>query len=56
MGYADGYLRGFSERGRARWRTAQRLPVLGRVSMDLTAIDVTAAPDVREGDWVDDRL
>jgi alanine racemase len=52
MGYADGYLRGFSSRGRARiggtWA-----PVVGRVSMDLTAIRVDAAPDVAEGDWVE---
>ena len=28
------------------------LPFLGRVSMDLIAIDLSAAPDLREGDWV----
>ena len=28
------------------------LPVIGRVSMDLMALDVTAAPDLAEGDWV----
>ncbi|MEA3011585.1 MAG: alanine racemase [Sphingomonadales bacterium] len=52
IGYADGYLRGFSSRGRARiggiWA-----PVAGRVSMDLTAIRVDAAPEVAEGDWVE---
>jgi len=26
--------------------------VIGRVSMDLTAIDVSAAPTLAEGDWV----
>lgn len=26
--------------------------MLGRVSMDLTAIDVTQAPDLDEGDWL----
>jgi len=51
LGYADGYWRGFSERGAARHGDA-RLPVLGRVSMDLTAIAVDAAPDLAEGDWV----
>jgi alanine racemase len=51
LGYADGYWRGFSERGVASVGTA-RLPVLGRVSMDLTAIRVDAAPDLAEGDWV----
>ena len=29
------------------------LPVLGRVSMDLTAIDCDAAPDLKAGDWVE---
>ena len=51
LGYADGYWRGFSSRGVA-WTGDQPLPVIGRVSMDLTAIDVTAAPDLAEGDWV----
>jgi len=51
LGYADGYLRGFSGRGTARVDNAV-LPVLGRVSMDLIAIDVTAAPALDEGDWV----
>ncbi|TFI57748.1 alanine racemase [Sphingomonas parva] len=51
IGYADGYLRGFSDRGRARAGEAV-LPVLGRVSMDLTAIGVDAAPALAEGDWV----
>jgi alanine racemase len=49
IGYADGYLRGFSNRGSAAGGT---LPVLGRVSMDLTAVAVDAAPDLGEGDWV----
>lgn len=51
LGYADGYLRGFSGRGLARAGDAP-LPVIGRVSMDLIAIDVSAAPGIREGDWV----
>jgi alanine racemase len=50
LGYADGYRRAFSGRGAARVGD-RRLPVLGRVSMDLVAIDVTGA-DVGEGDWV----
>ena len=28
------------------------LPVIGRVSMDLTALDCSAAPALAEGDWV----
>jgi alanine racemase len=52
IGYADGYLRGFSGRGRAV-SEGQALPVLGRVSMDLTAVDAGAVPHLREGDWVE---
>ena len=52
LGYADGYLRGFSSRG-AALHEGLRLPLLGRVSMDLIAIDVNAAPQLREGDWLE---
>jgi alanine racemase len=52
IGYADGYLRGFSSRGSA-FVGEFALPVLGRVSMDLIAIDCDAAPDLKEGDWVE---
>jgi alanine racemase len=52
IGYADGYLRGFSGTGRARLGELF-LPVVGRVSMDLTAIEVNAAPGLGEGDWVE---
>jgi alanine racemase len=49
-GYADGYFRGFSGRGRAFAGDAV-LPLVGRVSMDLIAIDVTGH-DVAEGEWL----
>lgn len=49
LGYADGYRRAFSDRGSAG---DGRLPVIGRVSMDLVAIDVSAAPKLAEGDWL----
>ena len=52
LGYADGYLRGFSGTG-AALLDGQRLPLLGRVSMDLIAIDVTSASHLREGDWLE---
>ncbi|WP_242139558.1 MULTISPECIES: alanine racemase [unclassified Sphingomonas] len=51
IGYADGYWRGFTNTGQARAGDAV-LPVLGRVSMDLTAISVDAFPTLDEGDWV----
>jgi alanine racemase len=50
IGYADGYLRGFSSRGRA-FAGDRELPVMGRVSMDLIAVDCGRG-DVAEGDWV----
>jgi alanine racemase len=52
LGYADGYLRAFSSRGRARIGDGFA-PVIGRVSMDLTAIAVDSLPELREGDWVE---
>jgi alanine racemase len=51
IGYADGYWRGFAGSGSASFEGA-RLPLVGRVSMDLIAVDCSAAPHVREGDWV----
>ncbi|HEY6047602.1 MAG TPA: alanine racemase C-terminal domain-containing protein, partial [Sphingomicrobium sp.] len=52
IGYADGYLRGFSSHGSA-FAGEFALPVLGRVSMDLIAVGCGAAPQLREGDWVE---
>lgn len=51
LGYADGYLRGFSGRGSVVVGEA-RMPVVGRVSMDLIAIEVAAKPEIGEGEWV----
>jgi len=51
LGYADGYLRSFSGTGAALLDDL-RLPLLGRVSMDLIVVDVTEAPSLREGDWL----
>ncbi len=48
LGYADGYLRGFSARG-AAFAGEFALPVIGRVSMDLIAVDCDAARALREG-------
>jgi len=52
LGYADGYRRAFTNAGAASWGGV-RLPVIGRVSMDLTALDATDAAGLAEGDWVD---
>ena len=51
LGYADGYPRALENKGVARWRGAA-LPVIGRVSMDLIALDLRVAPELGEGDWV----
>lgn len=40
VGYADGYLRQLSNQASA-WIGGQRVPVVGRVSMDLITLDVT---------------
>ena len=42
-GYADGYLRSLSNQGHA-FVGELRVPVVGRVSMDLTTLDVTDVP------------
>lgn len=52
LGYADGYLRCWTGRG-AMLHDSRRLPVLGRVSMDMVVIDLGEAPDLAEGDWVE---
>jgi len=51
IGYADGYLRCFAGKGAAS-AGGKALPLIGRVSMDLVALDVSALPELREGDWV----
>ena len=44
VGYVDGYLRSLGNRGMAAIEGV-RVPVVGRVSMDLITLDVTALPD-----------
>ncbi len=51
LGYADGYLRSFSGHGSAS-ADGKHLPIIGRVSMDLIALDVGTGPALSEGDWV----
>jgi len=52
LGYADGYLRGFSGCGSVTV-DGESLPLIGRVSMDLLAVDVTGQADICEGQWLD---
>ncbi len=52
IGYADGWVRSLGNRGHAV--VAERVvPVVGRVSMDLTTLDVSGVPRdaLHEGDW-----
>ena len=51
VGYADGFRRGPRHWGEVLVR-GQRAPIVGRVCMDQTMIDVTVIPDVRQGDEV----
>jgi alanine racemase len=51
IGYHDGYLRQFSNTGEVIVR-GKRVPVVGRVCMDQTLVDVTDVPDVQIGDDV----
>ena len=51
IGYADGYSRGLSNRGTMLVR-GQRVPIVGRVCMDLTMIDVGGVPDASVDDEV----
>jgi alanine racemase len=51
VGYADGFRRAPRHWGEVLVR-GQRVPIIGRVCMDQTMIDVTAIPDVRQGDEV----
>jgi alanine racemase len=53
IGYADGVPRHLSGAGEMALEGGQRCPILGRVSMDTTVIDVSAAPGVSVGDWVE---
>lgn len=51
VGYADGYNRLLSNNGDVLIR-GHRVPIVGRVSMDLTTIDVTSVPGAAIGDEV----
>jgi alanine racemase len=51
IGYADGYSRGLSNKG-MMLVGGRRVPIVGRVCMDLTMVDVSTVPGVRIGDEV----
>ncbi|MBW1953958.1 MAG: alanine racemase, partial [Deltaproteobacteria bacterium] len=51
VGYCNGYSRHLSNRGEVLIR-GQRAPIRGRVCMNLTMVEVTHIPGVREGNPV----
>jgi alanine racemase len=51
-GYADGYHRALSNRGEAAFDGA-RLPLIGRVSMDLATFDATGHPALTVGSEIE---
>lgn len=52
VGYADGYPRSLSNRGRLGWR-GRRVPVTGRVCMDQLMVDLGPDGEVEVGERVD---
>lgn len=50
LGYADGVLRAWG--GGYFMHDEIRLPILGKVSMDMIVVDLEPAPELREGDWL----
>ncbi len=57
VGYADGFLRTIGAGPIAERAVAhlggREIPVIGRISMDLTTLDVSAAPQARVGDVIE---
>jgi alanine racemase len=51
IGYADGYPR-HAPSGTPVLVRGRECPLIGRVSMDMLAIDLTGVPDAAVGDWV----
>jgi alanine racemase len=54
VGYADGYLRSLSNNSYAKF-LEYKLPLLGRVSMDLTIFDISNIPagQIKQGDYIE---
>jgi alanine racemase len=49
IGYGDGFPRALGNCGAALVR-GRRVPIIGRISMDMTVVDVTTVPEVQVGD------
>ncbi len=52
IGYADGYPRVLGNGAGKMYISGKRVPVVGNVCMDMTMLDVTEVPGIKEGDEV----
>ena len=52
IGYADGYCRSLGNGLGSMWVKEQLAPVIGTICMDMTMIDVTDIPGIKQGDEV----
>ncbi len=52
IGYADGYSRALGNGAGKMWINGLLAPTIGIISMDMTMIDITGIPGVKEGDEV----
>ena len=50
IGYGDGLPRNLSPAGGEALVRGRRVPIVGRISMDVTVVDLTDVPDARPGD------
>ena len=53
IGYADGVPRHLSGVGEMALKDGTRCPIIGRVSMDTTVLDISAAGEVQIGAWAE---
>ncbi|MEO8886169.1 MAG: bifunctional UDP-N-acetylmuramoyl-tripeptide:D-alanyl-D-alanine ligase/alanine racemase [Mucilaginibacter sp.] len=52
IGYADGYVRAFGNGVGKMLINGTLVPTIGNISMDMTMLDISAVPDIDEGDEV----
>ena len=52
IGYADGYSRRFGNGIGKMWLKGKIVPVVGTVCMDMTMVNITGIPNVKEGDGI----
>ena len=52
VGYADGMSRALSNNGWVAFH-GQRMPIIGKVTMDATHVDCTQVPELKENDFVE---